>query len=243
VGAGLGIAVGGADGLGRGLGQYGSFQCGGWLGVAAVTGLLGGVGAGLPGGVGAGLPGLLGGVGTGLPGGVGAGRAVGGLLGRGRGLPGRGCGLPGLHGTAVGAGWGVAGAAVGGTGLADVATWPPWADTGFISVELGGADAQMTAASAPVPPMPATARATVRVRPFSIMSLLRGKILTPLLTPGPRLPVVMPRKISQRTAASASGRIPASARNARPRWLIASFSSAVSSAEVRASPSGWKIGS
>lgn len=34
-----------------------------------------------------------------------------------------------------------------------------------------------------------------------------------------------------------------SARNAFPRWLIAFFSGAVSSAQVRVSPSGWRIGS
>ena len=35
----------------------------------------------------------------------------------------------------------------------------------------------------------------------------------------------------------------ASARNARPRWLIASFSAGLISAVVRVSPSGTKIGS
>lgn len=34
-----------------------------------------------------------------------------------------------------------------------------------------------------------------------------------------------------------------SARKAFPRWLIAFFSAAVSSAQVRVSPSGWRIGS
>lgn len=34
-----------------------------------------------------------------------------------------------------------------------------------------------------------------------------------------------------------------SARKASPRWLMAFFSSAVSSAQVRDSPSGWRIGS
>lgn len=34
-----------------------------------------------------------------------------------------------------------------------------------------------------------------------------------------------------------------SPRNAFPRWLIAFFSSAESSAHVRFSPSGWRIGS
>lgn len=34
-----------------------------------------------------------------------------------------------------------------------------------------------------------------------------------------------------------------SARNALPRWLIAFFSAAVSSAQVRVAPSGWRIGS
>ena len=34
-----------------------------------------------------------------------------------------------------------------------------------------------------------------------------------------------------------------SARNAFPRWLIAFFSAGVISAQVRVSPSGWRIGS
>jgi hypothetical protein len=46
--------------------------------------------------------------------------------------------------------------------------------------------------------------------------------------------------VSQPNSSRTTGTNP---RNAFPRWLIAFFSSGVSSAQVRVSPSGWRIGS
>ena len=51
--------------------------------------------------------------------------------------------------------------------------------------------------------------------------------------------------MTSRAGRSASSRasVGTSARKARPRWLAASFSASDSSADVRVSPSGTKIGS
>src|SRR4029453_18536813 len=64
------------------------------------------------------------------------------------------------------------------------------------------------------------------------LSAVREALASPCLSPGRAGP---PRRYADRSSARA--------RKARPRWLIRSFSSSPSSAIVRRSPSGTKIGS
>lgn len=220
-----------------------------------------------------GVPGAVEGAGTGVPRlaqvGTGLGTAVGGPAGeggvvRGRVLTGDGMGEPGLAGAgtgrlrpltdgvtgtglpAEGTGCGAlvdgrvavqgagSGTATVGTGLG--AEWRVLADSDALpGPPLDTATPAPTAAARPAPP---TIEAmTIRRREERLLSFmgLLGSYGHPLNPWSRRRGCHDIREIS--------GSLSRSSLNALPRWLIALFSSGLSSAEVRVSPSGTKIGS